>query len=275
MGFSDKIRIHLNEEYDSLFDDNIVISKRVKSIRQLKNSEKELVRLCYKEAILKGFNLVNHIQCYTASKTKIWIERSGIEYLKKSEEEENKKWYYHLAKDHFACVGVYRKAIDELEQCKKELWSMLAEPETTESEKVHILRELHNLTKTCTLLLRDLPFIANLTKYYDLNFFNMNDNIEEPQQKVSNNINSNNDEELFEQKVSERVKKMMYESALFKSQKQNTTVSNTLISDDEITDNVSNEMQKQLNCSLEDVLESIKNKDYRESIRIIKEIRED
>ena len=69
-------------------------------------SETELVRLCYKEDILKGFILVKDIQCYISLRSKIWIERGGIEYLKKSEDEENRKWYYHLAKDHFACVGV-------------------------------------------------------------------------------------------------------------------------------------------------------------------------
>ncbi len=67
----------------------------------------------------------------------------------------------------------------------------------------------------------------------------------------------------------------MYESALFKSKEQNTTVSNSFISDHEITDNVSEEMQKQLNCTPEDILESINNKDYQESLRKIKEIRED
>ena len=103
-----------------MFDENIVILKRVKSIRQLKNTEKEWVRLCYKEAFLKGL-ILKDIQSYVAIKTKIWIERWGIEYLKKWAEEENKKWYYNLAKDHFAYVSVHRKAIDELEQCKKEL----------------------------------------------------------------------------------------------------------------------------------------------------------
>lgn len=64
----------------------------------------------------------------------------------------------------------------------------------------------------------------------------------------------------------------MYESALFKSKEQNTTVSNTLNSDDVINDKVSSEMQKQLNCNLNDVFESINNKDYENSIRKIKEI---
>ena len=110
------------------------------------------------------------IQCYIATKTKIWVERIGIEYLKKSEANEDKRWYFFLAKDHFAYVGGYRKAVDEIEQYKKELWSIMTEPNATNIEKLQITRELHNLTKTYTLLVRDLPFISNLTKYYDLGF---------------------------------------------------------------------------------------------------------
>jgi hypothetical protein len=49
-----------------------------------------LVRLCYKEAIIKGFTLKG-IQQYIASKTKIWIEYSCLEYWKKSEEQEYKE----------------------------------------------------------------------------------------------------------------------------------------------------------------------------------------
>ena len=54
--------------------------------------EKELVRLNYKEAIIKGFTLKG-IQQYISSKTKIWIEWSCLEYLKKAEEAENREWY--------------------------------------------------------------------------------------------------------------------------------------------------------------------------------------
>ena len=278
MDFSyDDFNTHTNNiRSDNGSNDNLIILKRVKSIRQLKNTEKEWVRLCYKEAILKGFTMIKDIQCYIASKTKIWIERIGIEYLKKSEEEENKKWYFNLAKDHLAYVGVHRKGIDELEQCKKELWSMMANPDATSVEKVQTLKELHNLTKTTILLLRDLPFVTNLSKYYDLELSDPDyQKNRESQRDQSNKDNSNDEKEIIEQKVSERLKKMMYESALFKSKEQNTTPSNTLNSDDEITDNVSKEMQKQLNCNLEDVLESINNKEYQKSIRKIKEIRED
>ena len=69
---------------------NIIILKKIKSLRQLKRTEKELVRLNYKEAVIRGFTLKG-IQQYIAFKTKIWIEWSCLEYLKKAEEQENKE----------------------------------------------------------------------------------------------------------------------------------------------------------------------------------------
>jgi len=80
--------------------------------------EKELVRLCYKEAINKGFTLKD-IQQYIASKTKIWIGWSCLEYLKKAEEQKNREWFYHTARDHFAYVGAYRKCIDEIAHIRR------------------------------------------------------------------------------------------------------------------------------------------------------------
>ena len=103
---------------EDIFGNRIIILKRVKSLKQLRRTEKELVRLNYKEAIIKGFTLKG-IQQYIASKTKIWIEWSCLEYLKKAEEQENREWYYHMAKDHFAYVGAYRKCIDETRAAEK------------------------------------------------------------------------------------------------------------------------------------------------------------
>jgi hypothetical protein len=193
----DHINNDNNNDYDgnsnNKSNSNIIILKKVKSVRQLRNHEKEWVRLCYKEAVLKGFTMMNDIQYYIASKTKIWIERSGIEYLKKSEEEENRKWYYYMAKDHFAYVGAYRKAVDEVEQYKRELWKMLEDKKTTQSERIQISKELHSLTKTYTLLLRDLPFISNLTNYYDIGFFTSN---RDNSSAENNSDDNNNDVDL-------------------------------------------------------------------------------
>jgi len=128
------------------------------------------VRLNYKEAIIKGFTLKG-IQQYIASKTKIWIEWSCLEYLKKTEEQENKEWYLRLAIDHFAYIGIHREAIDEIQQLKNELWKIAIHPKSENSEKIAAIKELHNLVKTKALLLRDLPFITKLSKYYELTMF--------------------------------------------------------------------------------------------------------
>jgi hypothetical protein len=158
-----------NEDTDT-FGNHIIILKRVKSLRQLRISEKELVRLIYKEAIIKGFTLKG-IQQYIASKTKIWIEWSCLEYLKKSEEQEDKKWYLRLAKDHFSYIGIHRDALDEIQQLKNELWKIIMNSKSENSVKIASIKELHNLVKTKVLILRDLPFITRISKYYDLTLF--------------------------------------------------------------------------------------------------------
>jgi hypothetical protein len=166
MAFSNNFSNRSNNIEPDFYDSKIIILKRVKSLRQLSRSEKELVRLCYKEAIIKGVTLKG-IQQYIASKTKIWIEWSCLEHLKKAEEQDNEEWYYHMAKDHFAYVGAYRKCIDEIEQYKREIWNIIMDSKTTQETKIQALKELHGLSKTYTLLIKDLPFVINLSKYYD------------------------------------------------------------------------------------------------------------
>jgi hypothetical protein len=278
LDFSDSRDNYLNNVNDNTnpkFGENIIILKRVTSIRQIRNTEKEWVRLCYKEAILKGFTMVNDIQCYIASKTKIWIERSGIEFLKKSEEEENKKWYFNLARDQFAYVGVYRKTIDEIEEYKKEMWSVITDPEATNTEKIQATKELHNLTKTHTLLIRDLPFVTNLSKYYNHDLVNANSRSQQTgSQKTIEDEKS--EKEIIERKVSERFRKMVEDSALFTSeQKHKMGIIASTNEDEKITDSVMEDMRKQLVSTPKDILESINNKAYQESIKKIKEIMED
>ena len=170
MPFSDDFSNCYNFDNTDTFDNHIIILKKVKSIRQLRRTEKELVRLNYKEAIIKGFTLKG-IQQYIASKTKIWIEWSCLEYLKKAEAQENREWYLKLAKDHFAYIGVYRDVIDQLQQLTHELWKIVMDDKSSQSDKTAAIKEIHNIEKTKVLLLRDLPFITRLSKYYDLNLF--------------------------------------------------------------------------------------------------------
>jgi hypothetical protein len=249
--------------------ENIVILKKVNSIRQLRNSDKQLVRLCYKEAILKGFTIVKDIQCYIASKSKIWVERTGIEYLKKSEEEENKKWYHYLARDHFAYVGVYRKTFDEIEQCKKDLWSMMMAPDTTNIEKVQIIKELHNLTKTSVLLLRDLPFVTNLSKYYNTSLSNSAHDSQPAIHDSGAPLTNQDNEKAIERKVSERLAKLINESGLYNDLRNNPD-SSSLRPDHKITDEVMDDMQIQMGD--ECIVKYLNSNEYKESVSKIGEI---
>ena len=138
---------------------------------------------------MKGFTLKG-IQQYIATKTKIWIEWSCLEYLKKAEEQENREWYYHMAKDHFAYMGAYRKCIDEIEQLKKEMWNIIMDTKAEMYSRIQATKELHALSKTSVLLLRDLPFVANLTKFYDENILDIDyKNITQSKNEYSNRNN--------------------------------------------------------------------------------------
>ena len=46
------------------------------------------------------------------------------------------------------------------------------DPKVDHSIRIQAAKELHSLSKTSVLLLRDLPFVANLSKYYDLSKLN-------------------------------------------------------------------------------------------------------
>ena len=170
MAFSNSFSNENNDMESEFFGNKIIILKKVKSLRQLRRLEQETVKMIYKQAIIKGFTLKG-IQQYIASKTKIWVEWSCLELLKKSEEQENREWYARLAKDHFAYIGVYRDAIDQLQQLTHELWNIVMDDKSAQSDKTAAMKEIHNIEKTKVLLLRDLPFITRLSQYYDLTLF--------------------------------------------------------------------------------------------------------
>jgi hypothetical protein len=95
-----------------------------------------------------------------------------LEYLKKAEEQENREWYMRLAHVHFAIIGVYRDAIDQLQQLTQELWKIVMDDRSTQSDKTAAIKEIHNIEKTKVFLLRYLPFITRISKYYDLTLYN-------------------------------------------------------------------------------------------------------
>ena len=70
VAFSDSFANEYNDIDSEFFDNHIIILKRVKSLRWLRRTEKELVRLNYKKAVINGFTMKG-IQQYIASKSKI------------------------------------------------------------------------------------------------------------------------------------------------------------------------------------------------------------
>ncbi len=173
MAFSGNNYEHSNEPDEDIFGNRIIILKRIKSLRNLRRSEKELVRLHYLEGTIKGFTLKG-IQQYIASKTKIWIEWSCLEYLKRGEEERTKLWFRYMKTDNFAYIGAYRKCIDEIDLLKKEMWKIILDTKAEIYSRIQATKELHSLSKTSVLLLRDLPFVTNLSKFYDENILDSN-----------------------------------------------------------------------------------------------------
>ena len=59
-----------------------------------------------------------------------------------------------LAKDHFAYIGIYRNAIDTLQQLNAELWNTVMNDKSEQSDKTDALKEIHKIEKTKVLLLK-------------------------------------------------------------------------------------------------------------------------
>ena len=98
-----------------------------------------------------------------------------------------------MARDHFAYVGAYRKCIDEIEQYKKEIWNIVMDSKTDSSTKIQALKELHSLSKTYTLLIKDIPFVTNISKDYDKDILDLNyDNQDVPNNRIDDAHFKNN-----------------------------------------------------------------------------------
>ena len=278
MAFSNIGSKNYNDMNEDIFGNKIIILKKVKSLKQLRRTEKELVRLNYKEAIIKGFTLKG-IQQYIASKTKIWIEWPCLEWLKKAEEQENREWYYYMAKDHFAYVGAYRKCIDELDLLKKEAWNILMDINTTRETKILATKELHSLCKTYTLLIKDIPFITNISKYYDKDI--LDSSYTDPLQSkrtYSNRNDRDTDRNPVERQSIDRPENSNYPFD-FNGIKDNAKEDNSLEDNNfespskhkQLDDKVTETMQAQLNYKYDNGI----SEDHLESIKRLKELFDD
>ncbi len=95
-----------------------------------------------------------------------------------------------MARDHFVYVGTYRKCIDEIDLLKKEMWNIMMDSCTPKETRILASKELHSLSKTYTLLIKDLPFVTNLSKFYDESIIGSNyNNVTQSKNEYSNRNN--------------------------------------------------------------------------------------
>ena len=138
---------------------------------QLSSKDKDKVKILFREGTLRGFRL-DQIPEYVWIKSKINVTYGLCKSLKEMQYWDDREWFYMLARDSVAYMGCYRAAIDRLEQLDKELWLIIMNAKVETSSRIMAVRESHAISKTSVLLMRDLPFITNLSKMYDLSEMN-------------------------------------------------------------------------------------------------------
>ena len=142
----------------------------IERFSQLSYLDKEKVLLSYREGIIK-FMKIWQIKDFIHIKTKVRVSLKLCYELRRIDMRENLQWYIQFAKDSYMYIGAYRKAIDEIEMYKEELWKIILytpKGEISVNEKTNAFRELHAQTRTSVILLKELPFLTQLSKYYDL-----------------------------------------------------------------------------------------------------------
>ena len=145
---------------------NITVDKRITSLKQIKKNDIELISLVYRQGVMRGFELED-LQKYIAIRTRYWIERNIINKIAKREHNYDLKWFYSIARDRMAYIGLYRRCMDEIDECKRENWRIADQPQSTSEVKLKAIKELHQLSRTSILLARDLPFVIKLSNYFD------------------------------------------------------------------------------------------------------------
>lgn len=140
---------------------------------QLTRIQKALVKVLFREAYIKGFRM-DQIPEFIYIKSKLNVTYGLVETLKKMQAEDDRYWFFELARDSTAYLSCYRLAIDKLSQLEREMWLIIMNPKIEPSVRVMATKEIHAITKTSVLLLRELPFITNLSKFYDLSSLDPN-----------------------------------------------------------------------------------------------------
>lgn len=142
--------------------------REINHMHQLSRVDKELVKVIFREAYLKCWRM-DQIPTYILLKTKINVTRKLVDSIKERQWDDDRFWFYELARDPVAYLGLYRDAIDKLTQLEKEMWVIVMNSKIETVPRIMAVREIHSIQKTMVLMLRDLPFITNLSKLYDIN----------------------------------------------------------------------------------------------------------
>ena len=139
----------------------------INNMYQLTRIQKALVKVLFREASIKGFRM-DQIPEFIYIKSKLNVSYHFVETLKKMQSEDDRYFFFELARDSSAYLSAYRLAIDKLNQLEKEMWLIIMNPKVETSTRVMATKEIHSIVKTGVLLLRELPFITNLSKFYNL-----------------------------------------------------------------------------------------------------------
>lgn len=143
------------------------VLKEIKYFNQLTSLEKMKCQTALMQGIIRGYTIPD-LPIFIKAKTKLLLAIPVVQQLIKNQKAEDKQWYYQLARDNIAYVSSYRKAITSIEEYQREIWLLTLSDKSDSMTKLNCYKELHSLTKTLVLLLRDLPFITQLSKYYDI-----------------------------------------------------------------------------------------------------------
>ena len=193
---------------------------------------------------------------------------------KESRRAGKQRMVFQVSKDHFAYINIFRKAIDEVEEYKKQLWLMVMDLKVEHSVKVQALRELHSLSKTYTLLLKDLPFVTRLTKYYDKDIFKSNYNYSD--KRYSNNQEF--ERNLIKEKDIGNIthKKTIANDNNFNSNKNSNKIKNV---DDEVMEDIMKQAHmtdcikgKKYEDTTQEDWDKVITPEYKEAIKKVKEL---
>lgn len=141
--------------------------REINHLYQLTHIDREKVKVLFREAYVRGWRM-DQIPTYIFIRSKINATYRLCVSLKKMQYEDDRNWFYELARDQIAYMGRYRVTIDRLEQLDKEMWVIIMNPKIDPSVRINATKESHSINRTLNVLLRDLPFITNLSKLYDL-----------------------------------------------------------------------------------------------------------